>query len=99
MEMVQLMRFSYAFSLDGTSYVYMTEIFPTHLRSKGISISIAGLYVAPLILLTSAPTAFASIGWKYYIVFVVMIILTLAFITLVCPEVSQIPKQTQLSPF
>ncbi|KAK5360459.1 hypothetical protein LTR11_010287 [Exophiala xenobiotica] len=83
----------YAFSLDGTSYVYMTEIFPTHLRSKGISISIAGLYIAPLILLTSAPTAFAHIGWKYYIVFVVCIVLTLVFIILVCPETRGMPLE------
>ncbi len=44
--------------------VYTTELFPNNVRGKGMSISIASYFTALLILLCSAPTAFANIGWK-----------------------------------
>ncbi|KAI4869542.1 sugar transporter family protein [Hypoxylon rubiginosum] len=59
----------YAPCLDATTYVYASEIWPTHLRAKGCAISTAGLYLGSLIVLTAAPTAFAVIGWKYYVCF------------------------------
>lgn len=45
--------------------VYVSEIFPTHIRSKGISGSLTGYFIALIIYLQVAPTAFANLGWKY----------------------------------
>ncbi|KAK3112211.1 hypothetical protein LTR53_011749 [Teratosphaeriaceae sp. CCFEE 6253] len=59
-------------SVDATSYIYASEIFPTPARAKGMSISVSGLFIATIIFLQAAPTAFAAIGWKYYVVFVVI---------------------------
>jgi sugar porter (SP) family MFS transporter len=53
----------YGFCIDASTYVYGSEIWPTHLRAKGFAVSIAGLFTGSLILLVSAPTAFANIGW------------------------------------
>jgi hypothetical protein len=35
-----------------------------------MSISVSGLFVATIIFLQAAPTAFAAIGWQYYLVFI-----------------------------
>ena len=57
-------------SVDATSYIYASEIFPTPVRAKGLAVSISGLFVATIIFLQCAPTAFEEIGWRYYLVFI-----------------------------
>ncbi|KAK4889794.1 hypothetical protein LTR27_011411 [Elasticomyces elasticus] len=61
---------AFSSSVDATSYIYASEIFPTPARAKGMSISVSGLFVATIIFLQAAPTAFAAIGWQYYLVFI-----------------------------
>jgi hypothetical protein len=51
----------YGSCVDASTYVYASEIWPTHLRAKGFALSISGLFVGSLILLVSAPTGFANI--------------------------------------
>lgn len=62
----------YASCFDATSYVYCSEIFPTSLRAQGVSASIFGLFSMTLIYTEAAATAFANVGWKYYLVFIIM---------------------------
>ncbi|KAJ5621156.1 MFS transporter SP family sugar:H+ symporter [Penicillium lagena] len=57
--------------LDGTQYVYYAEIFPNHLRSKGMSIGIGAISLMNVMWLQAAPTAFANIGWKFYLCFII----------------------------
>jgi hypothetical protein len=52
-----------------------------------MALSTSGLFIAALIFLSSAPTAFAQIGWKYYIVFAVSSSVVVACILLFFPEV------------
>lgn len=54
----------YALFVDATTYIYTSELFPNNIRGKGMSISLCSYFVALVILLDSAPTAFAHIGWK-----------------------------------
>jgi hypothetical protein len=60
------MIFIYAFFwsgvLSGTQFVYCGELFPSHLRAKGISLGVAGIYLANVLFLTLAPTAFAHVA-------------------------------------
>ncbi|KAL4912322.1 general substrate transporter [Aspergillus aurantiobrunneus] len=62
----------YGSCLDASTYVFASEIWPTHLRAKGFAISVSGLFLGSLILLVSAPTAFANVGWRFYLVMVVV---------------------------
>lgn len=72
---------------DATSYVYASEIFPTPVRAKGLSVSVSGLFFATIIFTTAAPTAFADIGWKYYLIFVVLTSIITVYAYFTFPEV------------
>ncbi|KAF3801241.1 High-affinity glucose transporter [Colletotrichum gloeosporioides] len=71
--------FFYGGFLDASTYVYASEIWPTHVRSKGAAASTSGMFVSSLVLLTVSPTAFDKIGWKYY-----MVLMSLTIIAGVC---------------
>ncbi|KAK5257668.1 hypothetical protein LTR40_009439 [Exophiala xenobiotica] len=64
----------FAFNIDVTTYVYTSEIFPNHIRAKGMSASIVAYWCSLLIYLEVAPTAFANIGWKFYLVFLSLLV-------------------------
>ncbi|RBA14937.1 hypothetical protein FPRO05_13153 [Fusarium proliferatum] len=74
---------------DATSYVYASEIFPTPVRAKGLSISVSGLFFATIIFTTAAPTAFANIGWKFYLVFIGLTSIIIVYAYFTFPETSK----------
>jgi MFS family permease len=61
----------YGAMLDGTQFSYLGEIFPTHLRAKGICLGVAMISLMNIIWLQSAPTAFENIGWKFYLALII----------------------------
>ncbi|KAF5244824.1 hypothetical protein FANTH_7591 [Fusarium anthophilum] len=74
---------------DATSYVYASEIFPTPVRAKGLSISVSGLFFATIIFTKAASTAFAAIGWKFYLVFIGTTSIIIAYAYATFPETSK----------
>jgi hypothetical protein len=82
--------FLFGLSYDATSYVYGSEIFPTPVRARGLGISVTGLFVATMIFLQSAPTAFTDIGWKYYLVFICISTVMIVVIYFYFPEASDL---------
>ena len=78
----------FASTCDATTYIYASEIFPTPVRAKGLAISVSGLFVATIIFTSAAPTAFADIGWKYYLIFTIMTAATVVVMWFWFPEVS-----------
>jgi hypothetical protein len=81
----------FSVTCDATSYIYASEIFPTPVRAKGLAISISGLFVATIIFLQCAPTAFAQIGWKYYTVFISCTVVSFFIVWFFCPEACFLP--------
>lgn len=63
------------------------EIFPSHLRSQGNAIAVAGVTLADLLWLQLAPTAQMKIGWKYYLVFICLGIVHIIYFYFRLPEV------------
>lgn len=57
--------------LDGTQYVYFAELFPNHLRAKGMTIGMASISLMNVMWLQVAPTAFEKITWKFYLCFII----------------------------
>ncbi|KAL6245308.1 hypothetical protein RBB50_008083 [Rhinocladiella similis] len=72
--------------MDASQFLYVSEIFPNHIRSQGTTFSIAGLYLADIIILVAGPTALNNIGWKFFIVFIVPTFFHLIFVYFMCPE-------------
>ena len=53
---------------DTTMYLWVSEIFPTEIRSVGMGFSLFGQFASTIILLQTAPIGFAQVGWKYFLV-------------------------------
>ena len=60
----------WCFFIDATQYVYVSEIWPNHLRSQGTALGLASFYLASEITLVGAPVALNAIGWKFYLVLI-----------------------------
>lgn len=54
----------WCFCVDATQYVYVSEIWPNHLRSQGTALGIAVFYLGSEVTLVAAPVALDEIGWK-----------------------------------
>ncbi|KAJ9640137.1 hypothetical protein H2204_003362 [Knufia peltigerae] len=76
----------YGWTIDASTYIYATEIFPNPLRARGIGISCSGLFMAIIVFTSAAPTAFNTIGWKYYLVFTILTALCVVIIWFYFPE-------------
>lgn len=76
----------YGFGIDPTIYVYMSELFPTHIRAQGVAMGLASFLGSALVYNEVAGTAFATIGWKYYLVFITVTLAGLPFLMFYCPE-------------
>lgn len=66
--LLYIFLFFYATGIDVGTYIYLGEMFPNHLRVKGVGISLAALNVTATIFLSLTATAFSAIGWKYFMV-------------------------------
>lgn len=80
-------------SLGGTQFVYCSEIFPTHLRTKGMAIAIAAQSGINILWLQVAPVAFSTIGWKFFLVFIGPGTIASVLIYLVFPDTLGLPLE------
>jgi predicted MFS family arabinose efflux permease len=81
--------YSYGAFIDVNQYTVATEIFPSHLRSQGSSYSLAALFLTDVLWVDLAATAQATIGWKYYLVFLCLGIVHLIHLWFKLPEVCE----------
>lgn len=67
-----IFAFSVIFSLgyNTIQFVFQSEIFPLHLRARGVAAASVSATIWNIVFNQASPTAFVSIGWKYYIVFI-----------------------------
>ena len=58
----------YGCGIDVAGVVFYSEVFPNHLRAKGVALAIATIAITDLVYLQATATAFANIGWKFFLV-------------------------------
>lgn len=78
----------YSSCLDATMYLIPSEIFPMVIRGFGMSWSIMGQFIATVILLEAAPTAFQNIGYKFWVILICMTAVYGVLVYFFLPEVS-----------
>lgn len=89
----------YSVGIDVAGVVFYSELFPNHVRTKGIALSIATISLTSLVYLQVAQTAFTTIGWKYWIVFIVVTFLGTLWTYLYLPETKGIPLEEMAAVF
>jgi MFS family permease len=57
--------------IDATQYLYLSEIFPTHIRGQGVAVGMFSYFGAAIILLVAGPIALNKISWKFYYVLII----------------------------
>lgn len=72
--------------MDASMFLYVSEIFPTHIRSQGMAISMMGFYLADVIILVAGPIALNNIGWKFFLVLLINTFFHVFFVYFMCPE-------------
>lgn len=78
--------FHYDIAWTPLLFGYPTEIFPYSLRSKGIAVELFAIYGSLIIAAFANPIGLENIGWKYYIVFVVLLVIFFGITYFMFPE-------------
>ena len=81
--------FWWCFFIDATQYIYISEIWPNHLRSQGVALGLSSFYLASEVTLVGAPVALNAIGWKFYLVLICPSAVYICLIYLLFPETKQ----------
>ena len=81
-----IFNFHYAIALTPLLYAYPTEIFPYELRSFGVALMLFGANLTLIVGSVANPVAMTALGWRYYILFVVIDALFFVAIWFLFPE-------------
>lgn len=83
----------YSIGIDVAGVCFYSELFPNNMRSKGICLSMATIAITDLVYLQATSTAFANIGWKFYLVFIVISSIGAVWAWFMLPETNGIPLE------
>jgi len=75
--------------LDASQFLYVSEIWPLHIRAEGIAIGMSGLYLADVAVLIAGPIALDTIKWKFFLVFIIPSTLLWLCVFFFFPETKQ----------
>ncbi|KAF1848799.1 MFS general substrate transporter [Cucurbitaria berberidis CBS 394.84] len=83
----------YSVGIDVAGVVFYSELFPNHIRAKGVCLSMATIALTDLVYLQTTTTAFANIGWRFYLLFIIICTLGVIFLIFTLPETKGIPLE------
>jgi len=66
--MLWIFVFVYAVGVDVGMMVFSSEIYPNHMRAKGMAMTIGSTNLINLVYLQVTSIAFSHVGWKYFLV-------------------------------
>lgn len=78
--------FHYDIAYTPLVFAYPTEILPFSIRSKGLSVDLAIVYSSLIVLSFVTPIALNNIGWRYYILFCVILAVSVVTNWFLLPE-------------
>lgn len=74
-------------TIECTSYVYGSEIWPTHLRSEGSTITYLSFFGNAIAYSAPVSVGLNNIGWKFYMILICVTVVTTIMIVIWFPEV------------
>ncbi|KAF2093593.1 FMN-linked oxidoreductase [Rhizodiscina lignyota] len=83
---IYVIQMAYAGALGPVAWIYASEIFPTHLRDKGVNISQAGQQTTTLWINQAWPVMFQNVGHNAYWILVAINAFGCAMVILFWPE-------------
>ncbi|KAJ5675231.1 sugar porter (SP) family MFS transporter [Penicillium maclennaniae] len=86
---VFLSIFFWSFFIDAVQYVYLSEIFPTRIRSQGMALGMVAYYTALIIILIAGPIALEAITWRFFTVLLAITCVQTVLVFFLCPETKQ----------
>ncbi|KAF9889302.1 hypothetical protein FE257_007411 [Aspergillus nanangensis] len=89
----------YSVGIDVCGAVFYSELFPNHIRSKGCSLAVATLAITDLVYLQATTTAFTNIGWKFFLVFIIISGLGAIYLFFCLPETKGVPLEEMAAKF
>ncbi|KAF2802930.1 general substrate transporter [Mytilinidion resinicola] len=78
--------FFYGLFIDAASFIYSSEVYPTNIRSRGVAMATFTYFAACITYVTPGATAIANIGYKYFIVFICLTVVTIIVVFFYYPE-------------
>ncbi|KAK4550395.1 hypothetical protein LTR36_003362 [Oleoguttula mirabilis] len=90
---IYVIQMAYAGALGPCAWIYASEIFPTHLRDKGVNISQAGQQITTLWINQAWPVMFSNVGHNAYWILVAINSLGCAMVFFLWPETSGVPLE------
>ncbi|KAI1206359.1 general substrate transporter [Annulohypoxylon truncatum] len=90
---------SFTSTIDCASYAYGSEIWPTHLRSEGSTLVFASFFANALAYSAPISQALDNIGWKYYLVFISVTMVSTVIIAVYFPETKNLTLEEISSKF
>ncbi|KAF2016671.1 general substrate transporter [Aaosphaeria arxii CBS 175.79] len=78
--------FFYGLFIDAASFIYSAEILPTNIRSSGVAMATFTYFAACITFVTPGATAIANIGYKYFVIFACLTVVSIAVIYFMYPE-------------
>ncbi|KAE8846121.1 hypothetical protein HRS9139_00688 [Pyrenophora teres f. teres] len=78
--------FFYGLFIDAASFIYSADILPTNIRSFGVAMATTTYFVSCITFFTPGATAIANIGYKYFVVFACLTLVSVVVVYLMYPE-------------
>lgn len=75
-------------AVDAPSFILATEISPTNLRAKGVSLSFIAYFIGAMTYTTPSAVAFKNIEWHMYLIYMSLCLIATVIVYFSVPEVS-----------
>ncbi|EON63147.1 hypothetical protein W97_02374 [Coniosporium apollinis CBS 100218] len=79
--------------VDAPSFIWASEIWPTPIRGKGVSLSFFAYFVGGLTYTTPSALAFKNIGWHMYLLYMGLSIISGILVYFIIPETKGLPME------
>lgn len=88
-----IFQFAFSFACGSLSWVIPAEVFDTHTRSKGVSIGVMVSFAFNTMIGQVTAPAIESVGWRYFLLFVICNITNAIFFWAFLPETARRPLE------